>query len=60
MGSENDEMKDKDPKKTGNMGDVFRATAKDSQEESRKSTSGKMPGEEEMESSEDAGKMPEG
>jgi hypothetical protein len=60
MGSETDEMTNRETKKTGNMGEVYRATAKDSQEESRKSTAGKMPGEEEMESSEDAGKMPEG
>jgi hypothetical protein len=60
MGSENDETTSRETKKIGNMGDVYRATAKDSQEKSRKLTSGKMPGEEEMESSEHAGLMPEG
>ena len=60
MGSEKDEITNRGTKKMGNMGDVYSATAKDSQEKLRKSTAGKMPGEEEMESSEHAGKMPEG
>jgi len=53
-------MRNREMKNKGNMGEVYRATAKDSPEERRKSTAGKMPGEEEMKSSEDAGKMPEG
>jgi hypothetical protein len=59
MGSENSEMRNSETKNKGNMGEVYRATAKDSPEKRRKPTAGKMPGEEEMKSSEDAGKMPE-